>query len=232
VKSSDRSGVDNSSKNAPRKTGKSSSLALSRFFSELKLAYDAELDDLRSDSEGNNVLNARLTQKRQQVPQLLMMLQSNPEMVAVAFHGGITFKNTMALESLITKDVSKFPAWATLKSALVLEPWAQKLADVVLTDPEGATFLTTMAGLEYLNKSTQSRAASASLSFEYDDQSLDFDDRYEDENNDQSDNNESGHEEHYLDSDELGGDEGEDTEHDLDQAGADWLAGQGFDRKE
>ena len=176
-------------------------MKVSTFFSGLRLAYDAELDDLRSDSEGKNVLNARLAQKRQQVPQLLMMLQSNPEMVAVAFHGGVTFKNTMALESLITREPNKFPAWSTLKTALILEPWAQKLADTVLTDPAGDAFLTTMAGLEYLNKSAQSRAASARFANDADEDSADFDARYEEDEAEHGDHDESRREANYLDSD-------------------------------
>ncbi len=202
-------------------------MKLSRFFSELKLAYDAELDDLRSDSEGNNVLKTRLNEKRKQVPQLLMMLKSNPEMVAVAFHGGMTFKNTMAMESLITKEFSKLPSWSVLQKALILEPWAQALATTALTDPDGAAFLCTAAGLEYLNKSAQSRAASPSNAEDGTDN--DFDERYNDSIDEHDDTERS---DNYLDSDERMGDEGEDTEHDLDQAGAEWLAEQGFDRKE
>ena len=194
-------------------------MKLSRFFSELTLAYNAELDDLRTDSEGNNVLKGRLAQKRAQVPQLLMMMQCNPEMVAVAFHGGITFKNTMVMESLITKDVSKLPAWNVVQKALILEAWAQTLATTALTDPDGDAFLVITAALEYLNKSAQSRAASPSNAEE------DADDEYDDNNDD--DRNDD-----YLNSDDRVGDEGESTEMDLDQAGAEWLAEQGFDRKE
>ena len=60
---------------------------LSRYFANLTSSYNAELDDLRTDSEGNNVLKARLAKKREQVPQLLMMMECAPEMVAVALRG-------------------------------------------------------------------------------------------------------------------------------------------------
>lgn len=193
-------------------------MKLSRYFAALRSSYDAELDDLRTDSEGNNVLKARLAKKREQVLQLLMMMEFSPEMVAVAFHGAFFFKETLALESLITREVSKFPAWSTLQKAIVIEPWAQPLVNTVLTDPYGETFLITTIGLEYLNRSNRSRAA----------QVANPEDETELEEHDaDSDDNDA-----ELSSDERVSDEGEATEFDLDQAGADWLAEQGFDRKE
>jgi hypothetical protein len=193
-------------------------LKLSRYFANLAKSYDAELDDLRTDSEGNNVLKARLAKKREQVPQLLMMMEFSPEMVAVAFHGAFFFKDTLVLESLITKEVNKLPAWTTLQKAIVIEPWAQPLVNTVLTDPNGETFLITTLGLDYLNRSNQTRAAQMSH-VEEDEEQLDHE--FDDDNNEAD-----------LNSDERVGDEGEATEYDLDKSGADWLAEQGFDRKE
>lgn len=187
-------------------------LKLSRYFTNLASSYNAELDDLRTDSEGNNVLKARLTKKREQLPQLLMMMAFSPEMVAVAFHGAFFFTNTLALESLITKEANKFPTWATIHKAVTIEPWAQPLVDLVLKEPEGEAFLITTVGLEYLNRSNQSRAAQMPV--------IEEDEEQEENEVDDNDTN--------LYSD----DEGETTEFDLDQAGADWLAEQGFDRKE
>jgi hypothetical protein len=206
-------------------------LKLSRYFANLTSSYNAELDDLRTDSEGNNVLKARLAKKREQVPQLLMMMASAPEMVAVAFHDGFFFKNVMVLESLVTREADKFPAWETLKKAIILEPWAQALANTVLTDPDGEHFLITTAGLEYLNRSNKSRTVHPSNADEVasddehqhdgDDMEYGNEDRHDDDNNDA-----------YLNSDDRVADEGETTEYDLDKAGANWLAEQGFDRKE
>lgn len=193
-------------------------LKLSRYFANLTKSYNAELDDLRTDSEGNNVLKARLAKKREQLPQLLMMLEFSPEMVAVAFHGAFFFRNSLALEALITKEANKFPAWATLSKAIVIEPWAQTLVDTVLTDPNGERFLITTVGLEYLNRGNQTRAGQVAEATEATE--------IEDEEEEQDDHNAD------LDSDERVSDEGEDTEYDLDKAGADWLAEQGFDRKE
>lgn len=192
---------------------------LSRYFANLTKSYNAELDDLRTDSEGNNVLKARLAKKRGQVPQLLMMLEFSPEMVAVAFHGAFFFKDSLALESLITKEVNKFPAWVSLRKAIVIEPWAQPLVDTVLTDPNGETFLITTVGLEYLNRGHQSRALQEVSAADYEEEQEEYDGDMDDNEAD-------------LNSDERVGDEGEATEYDLDKAGADWLTEQGFDRKE
>lgn len=192
---------------------------LSRYFANLTKSYNAELDDLRTDSEGNNVLKARLAKKREQVPQLLMMLEFSPEMVAVAFHCAFFFKNSLALESLITKEANKFPAWVSLRKDIVIEPWAQPLVDTVLTDPNGETFLITTVGLEYLNRGHQSRAAQEVSAADYEEEQEEYDGDMDDNEADRN-------------SDERVGDEGEATEYDLDKAGADWLTEQGFDRKE
>ncbi|MES2934513.1 MAG: hypothetical protein V4805_13615 [Pseudomonadota bacterium] len=185
-------------------------MKLSRFFQNFRSAYDAELDDLRTDSEGKDVLKSRLMQKRAQVPLLMSMIQCNPEMVAVAFHGGIKFRKAAVMDALVQKEANKFPTWAWLSSALILEPWAAKLADAVLEDSAGEEFLIVVAGLEYLNQgggAFSKQTASA--------------EQDEDEGNEE-------HEER----DESGlSDEGEDNPYDLDEAGADWLADQGFDRK-
>lgn len=196
---------------------------LSRYFADLTSSYNAELDDLRTDSEGRDVLKARLTKKREQVPQLLMMMHCAPEMVAVAFHGAFSFKNAMEIESLVTREVTNFPTWETLQKAIVVEPWAQALINTVLTDPNGEIFLITTVGLEYLNRANKSRAAQSSNANQ---DELDDGHESDHENVDEEDN------EAYLNSDERVSDEGETTEYDLDKAGANWLAEQGFDRKE
>ena len=66
-------------------------MKLSRFFDDLMAVYQAEIEDLKSDSEGKNVLKARLREKAQQLPLLLPMMDSNPEMLAPAFHQAFIF---------------------------------------------------------------------------------------------------------------------------------------------
>jgi hypothetical protein len=82
-------------------------MRLSPFFEDLKSAYDAELDDLMTDSAGHDVLAKRLQAKRGQVSQLLPMIECNPEMVAVAFHGGMRFASPEVMRDLWSRRSPK-----------------------------------------------------------------------------------------------------------------------------
>jgi hypothetical protein len=200
-------------------------LKTSRYFANLISTYQAELDDLRTDSEGNNVLKARLARKREQVPQLLMMMQSAPEMVAVAFHGGFGFKQSKLLETLVAKESGRLLAWEALQPALTIEPWAQSLIKSVLTDPDGEHFLATTVGLEFLLKRKHTSNAAQ-------DEQHQNDEDHDDEHNHDDVQEDHDRNDDYLSSDDRISDEGEGSEFDLDRAGADFLAEQGFDRKE
>ncbi|MES2040783.1 MAG: hypothetical protein V4495_23460 [Pseudomonadota bacterium] len=180
---------------------------------------------MKSDSEGKNVLKARLREKAEQLPMLLPMMASNPEMLAVAFHEGFIFMNPLTMESLITKEAGSFPSWKTISAAVKLEPWAEPLSRIVLKDPDGETFLVTAAALEYLNRSNTTRKAGASDAAGAD----------EDEDKEANEENEELKEHGDLDGryGRHGRDDGDDgDDYDLGEAGADWLAEQGFDRKE
>ncbi len=84
-------------------------MRLSSFFEELKSAYEAELDDLTTDSAGHDVLAKRLQAKRGQVSQLLPMIECNPEMVAVAFHGGMRFDSPEVMRDLAAQEPEDLP---------------------------------------------------------------------------------------------------------------------------
>lgn len=194
-------------------------MKFSRYFQELMLVYKAELDDLRTDSEGKDVMRHRLKEKREQLPFLLPMMAENPEMLATAFHGAFLFMNPLTFENLASKEGNKLSSWKSLAASVKLEPWADKLANLVLAEEDGDRFLVTAACLEYLNRSHHTRASAAAE---------------QDENEEQDDQGES-----HEDSDHDGnygrhgrddGDDGDDV--DLEEAGADWLAEQGFDRKD
>jgi len=200
-------------------------LKTSRYFANLISSYQAELDDLRTDSEGKNVLKARLAKKREQVPQLLTMMQFAPEMVAAAFHGGFAFKQIKVLEALVAKESGRLTAWEALKNALTIEPWAESLIKTVLTDPEGDHFLATTVGLEFLLK--RGHAAAAAQEQQHQNGEDPEDDNEHENAQEDHDRNED-----YLNSDDRISHEGETHEFDLDRAGADFLAEQGFDRKE
>lgn len=178
-------------------------MRLSPFFEELKSAYDAELDDLMTDSAGHDVLAKRLRLKRSQVPELMVMIESNPEMVAVAFHDGMDFSivSSAVMRDLLAQEPEDLPSWEALRETVHLQPWAAELARIVLKDPNGERFLVITACLEYLHGRTSTSP-------------------------------ETGERRQSDDFDGDGDDSDFDTDVDLDEAGADWLAEQGFDRKD
>ena len=198
-------------------------MKLSHFFEDLMAVYNAEIEDLKSDSDGKNVLKARLREKAEQLPLLLPMMESNPEMLASAFHQGFIFMNPLALESLSTKEKAKLPSWKTLSAAVKLEPWAEPLSKIVLKEEDGEQFLVIAAALEYLHRGQQSRKHSAQTASLNDEQDEESDAEEEMKENGDLDG-------HYGRHGRDDGDDGDD--YDLDEAGADWLAEQGFDRKE
>ena len=184
-------------------------MKLSRYFADHSPAYDAEINDLLSDSEGKNVLEKRLREKRSQIAFLVQMMEDSPEMLAVAFHQGFRFTSPRTMDELAAMQPEKFPSWFTLDAAIALTPWADELADRVLVEPGGERFMTTAAVLEYLHSRVDPSLAAA---------------QEEDENRDDEDGEDNG--------DREDGDEGENIPGNLEEAGADWLSEQGFDRKE
>ncbi len=178
----------------------------SQFFLQLRSAYQAELDDLTSDSEGRGVLRQRLTEKRQELSFLVKMIEISPEMVAVVFHQGFRFLKPAVLEHLVSQDADDLPEWDAISDAVELTPWAEPLADIILTQPAGSWFMTLAAALEYMH--AKPRAASARDS--------------DDEQDDDTDGEERERDDEYEDEDQRARDE----------AGADWMSDQGFDRKD
>lgn len=182
-------------------------MSISPFFHELRSAYQAELDDLSSDSEGKDVLRQRLAAKRKEVDFLLQMVEVCPEMVAVVFHQGFRFPQPVLMDQLLSLEADEFPEWDTLVNAVQLTPWAQELAQVFLKEPSGGRFLTVAAGLEYMHgKADPSQAAQAA----------------------DEDTEEEGGEDRDGDFNQQDSDDARAR----DEAGADWMVEQGFDRKE
>ena len=182
-------------------------MSISPFFLHLRSAYQAELDDLSSDSEGRDVLKQRLAGKRKELDFLRQMIEVSPEMVAVVFHQGFRFAMPAVMDHLISHESDELPSWDSLADVVQLTPWALALAEAFLREPAGEWFLTVAAGLEYMH--AKPNAGTRAL----DEQDGDGED---DEGGDQRDD----------DGDEDG------DERSLDEAGADWLAEQGFDHKE
>lgn len=183
---------------------------ISPFFLNLRSAYRSEMDDLSFDSEGRNVLNHRLAEKRREIGFLVQMMDVSPEMVAVIFHQSFVFGNPAAMDRLLSHEADEFPAWSQLSKDIELAPWASELADVILQAPRGEWFLTLAAGLHYMN----GKPDAASVLQGRDDEDADEDGDDQDE----------------FDADEDGNEAGDARSRE--EAGADWLAGQGFDRKD
>jgi hypothetical protein len=175
----------------------------SPFFKNLSSAYRAELDDLTFDSEGKDVLRQRLADKRKEMGFLVKMMDLSPEMVAVVFHQAFAFKSPAVMDDLLSFEADELPDWSTLAGDVTIATWAQDLADAVLAEPGGEWFLTVAASLEYMAGKPGAHATDA-------------------EDDDESD-----------DEDDFDGDAEERADAKArKEAGDDWMAEQGFDRKE
>ncbi|MFO1190566.1 MAG: hypothetical protein U1F00_00140 [Rhodoferax sp.] len=187
---------------------------LSPFFHHLRSAYAAELEDLRCDSEGLVVLDQRLAQRRREIDFLVHMLEESPEMVATVLHRAFRFPVPGAMQELLTREPEDLPEWDSLRTAIEVADWAQGLVATLQAQPAGDWFLCVAAGLEYLH-------ASHHLGAEAGD-STDGDDS--EESPEQADNEDGSP----LSADDLVESDGRSAE----EAAADWMAEQGFERKE
>ena len=188
-------------------------MSISPYFLDLRSAYQSEIDDLRFDSEGSDVLQQRLAGKRQQIAFLVQMMDISPEMVAVVFHQGFAFTGKDVMEELLTHDEHNLPQWGKLAGALTLAPWARDLADIVLQAPGGDKFLAVTAGLEYMAGLPVAAGIIVSEEDEDEDSELDGDDEL------------------VIFEDDGEGGQGSDART-RQEAGADWLVQQGFDQKD
>lgn len=191
-------------------------MSMSAYFRALRSSYQAEIDDLTSDSEGRDVLRQRLLEKRSQMAFLSQMMETNPEMVAVAFHGGFHFELPAVMEQILTLESDELPDWDSLGDAVQLTPWAKDLAAPLLKQPQGDWFMTVAAALEYLHQRPSPHHHEAAQ----------HDEQAEHENRPHTRHPDHGHD---FDADD---DHHHQRDLDHDEAGADWLEGQGFDRKD
>jgi hypothetical protein len=183
-------------------------MSISHYFSDLRSAYQAEIDDLSFDSEGNNVLRQRLAQQRKEIGFLLTMITLSPEMVAPVFHQAFEFLEPAVMDDLLTHESDEFPEWKAVAPAAQLAPWAQELAQKVLKEPMGDWFMTVAAGLEYMYGKHDASLATGDAA----------------EGNGSADEGDERLDE--FDKEELR------DARARDEAGADWMEQQGFDRKD
>lgn len=193
-------------------------MRLSRYFADHANAYDAEINDLVSDSEGKNILEKRLREKRSQLDFLVLMMEDSPEMLAAAFHQGFRFNSSAKMDQFAGLQPDALPGWKAVSQIAVPTAWAQPMIARVLQEDGGDRFLCVAAVLEYLYTRADPEAAARAAE--------------EEKENDDEDSEEA--RDHGADSDgdndELN--DSDAAKPDLEEAGADWLQDQGFDRKE
>lgn len=172
----------------------------SYYFAELASSYDAEIQDLLNDSEGNSALKTRLKEKRQELKSLLPMIEFAPEMVVPVFYDAFTFDQPKAMAAAVScePDDDDFPDWERLSDALTVAAWARPYLATVLTEGAGEEFMVKAACLEFIRQFDSAGAAPVA----------DDDEPKREKNED---------------------DDGDDEDRDLSEAGDDWLGEQGFD---
>ena len=122
------------------------------FFEDLSERYVAEIDDLRTDSQGRDMLERVLQQKRSAFKAMLPMLEEAPEMIVPAFHGAFRFTDRKILDRAASTSpgFAGFPRWTEVSATLELATWAHPLADLCLKEPDGDAFMVIAAVLEWM----------------------------------------------------------------------------------
>jgi hypothetical protein len=192
-------------------------VSTSSFFHQLRSSYQSELDDLRSDSEGHDVLRKRLAEKRRELGFLVKMMELSPEMVAVVLHQAFRFTSNTVMDHLVAQDADELPAWDSIRDTIDIAPWAGEIVKTILKEPMGEWFMTIAAALEYLHHKPLTAAERAQI-----------EDEDEDGQKDRDEVRDQRHDDHHTE------DHDEEAFNDRarQEAGDDWLAEQGFDRKD
>jgi hypothetical protein len=194
-------------------------MTMSPAFHHLRAAYQAEMDDLSSDSEGRDVLRQRLADKRKSLDFLLQMTEISPEMVAVVFHQGFRFPEPRVMDQVVSGEIDECPDWDDICGSVQVAPWAQDMVDTFLQQADGQRFMTIAAALVYLHDKPDGRAQASSDSDE--------------DHDDEGESGEGGKEGRDRDDDQAPEERDDDDEaRAREEAGADWMVEQGFDRKD
>ena len=197
----------------------------SSFFHNLRSAYQAELDDLSTDSEGHDVLRKRLAEKRRELGFLVQMLELSPEMVAVVFHQAFRFTIPSAMDHLVAQDADELPNWDSLSGTIEVAPWAKDMVQTILKEPQGEWFMTIAAALEYMHHKPLTAAERAQVETDDEDgNAADGANAKEDRDDLRNERHDDNHTEDH--------DEEESNVRAREDAGNDWLVEQGFDRKD
>jgi hypothetical protein len=184
-------------------------MSISPFFQHLRSAYEAEIDDLTSDSEGKHMLPKKLAERRKELGFLLSMLELSPEMVAVVFHQAFRFTSPAAMQHVLSHESEDLPEWESIAETVEVASWARSLMTQILQESAGAWFMTVAASLEYMY-SRDDRPATARH-----DEDADADDANDD-----------------IEGEDNGMDEDDRAARVSDAEGAAWMVEQGFDHKD
>jgi hypothetical protein len=136
-------------------------------------------------------------------------------MVAVVFHQGFRFTEPAVMDHVVSLEIDDLPDWDELRGAVQLMPSVQALADTFLQQADGQRFMTIAAALNYMYDKPDGRPKAAS-------------DESDDEDADK-DNKDSDHDDESREYVERDDDEDAQAR---EEAGADWMVEQGFDRKD
>lgn len=172
----------------------------SPYFSELIKNYIDEIDDLVTDSEGKSVLQKRLNEKRREIDAILPMIEFSPEMVAVAFYGAFDFNSPEIMQQVVLSEPGDSAFFA----------WSELESELSVSSwarPLIESSLKVDGGDAFL-------VTTAALEFMRGRDSASAPMRESEPEADQGDGDDN------RDGDGMG---------DLNEAGADWLAEQGFD---
>jgi hypothetical protein len=112
--------------------------------------YVADIADLKTDSGGEDVLTDRLIEKRSQLADLMPMIKTNPEMLAIIFHRSVIVNKPEVIMSYLDKEPAKFPSWDTISPSVQFQPWSTSLLDKLKTEVGWEHFLLTTVMLEHL----------------------------------------------------------------------------------
>lgn len=200
---------------------------VSPFFRNLRSAYMAELDDMRHDSDGQVVLDRRLAERRREIAFLFNMLEISPEMVAVVLHKAFRFSSVPAMDRLLACEPDDLPAWDSLQQTITIAPWAEATVRLLRTQAAGDNFLTVAAALEYMAGSARHAGDGMASSDGAQDGDADADHDGDHEADRDGDHERDDHDQP-LSADDLDDADGQTRE----DARADWMAEQGFDRKD
>jgi hypothetical protein len=188
---------------------------ISPFFHQLRSAYVAELEDMSHDSDGVLVLQKRLAQRRGELEFLVHMLELSPEMVAVVFHKAFAFSSPMAMEQLLGCEPEDLPAWDSLAGAITVAPWAHAMVKTIRSQAAGDWFMTVAAASEYMLGMSGGHTAEPA------------------DNDDDEDARDKDDEDHSDSQSRLSADDDDSGDaRAREDAGADWMVEQGFDRKD